>query len=114
VLANLACQGGLTCEQLLDSIEGAQNPCSEIEETMNTVCQGEENFCSTGGGGSLGDCDYSVECRGEATLKMTCDDNQCTCTSDGEPYATCNAEAICDDFADVGALESKFEVCCTF
>lgn len=114
VVANLACQGALTCEQLGDSIEGEQNPCSEIEETMNTVCQGDGDVCSTGGGGGVGDCDYSVECRGEAALKMTCDDNQCTCTSDGEPYATCNAEMICDDFADVEALESKFEVCCTF
>ncbi len=113
-LANLACQAGLTCEQLIDSIDGEQNPCSEIEETMNTVCEGDEDFCTTGGGGSLGDCDYSVECRGEAALKMTCDDNQCTCTSDDEPYATCNAEEICDSFADVEALESKFETCCTF
>lgn len=113
-LANLGCQGGLTCEQLFDSIDGEQNPCSEIEETMNTACQGDEDLCSTGGGGSLGDCDYIVECRGEAALKMICDDNQCTCTSDGEPYATCNAEAICDEFDDVEAIESKFEACCTF
>ena len=111
LVATLACQGALTCEQILDAMEQEMNPCTELEEQVEAICSEGGEICSEGGGGGPGDCEYSRQCRGESELAMKCDDETCVCTIDGVEVHSCAADAVCDD-PGVETLEAKFKACC--
>lgn len=93
-LALTSCIAGLTCEEFLQFTEGepVPYPCMEEEES---TCEGGEGECieGVGVGENPGDCVFSEDCDGDV-FEVSCADGEgCTCSENGEAFATCADDA---------------------
>lgn len=111
--AFLQCLVGMTCEQLLALYEDDDpGPCARTIAEVDEVC--EPSGCTTtyllDEQGT--DCVKEIECGGEASLAMKCDQGGCVCLTDGmQGGESCPSEGACESFA---TMDVKASECCGF
>jgi hypothetical protein len=112
--AYLQCIGTLTCEQAIDFLmNGNPGPCAEQVAEFDQLCEaGSECSIGQGGNPQETECSIDIQCMGEPSLEMQCNQQECVCLIDGmQEGGPCPAEMICKNS---DALLDKAEQCCGF
>lgn len=105
----LACFTGLSCDDLLASVDENSGACSEQRAAVTAACAGDECAKSVLGGGD--ECEVHVECPDAPVQQMICDAQTCTCLEDGVTVGECAAEGVC---SAADAIIDKTARCCGF
>ncbi|MFZ6177288.1 hypothetical protein [Nannocystis pusilla] len=105
----LACFTGLSCDDLLASVDENSAMCSEQKAAVTDACAGDECAQSVIGGGD--ECEVQLECPDGPVQRMVCDAQTCTCLEDGVTVGECAAEGVCDAG---DAIVDKAATCCGF
>lgn len=101
------CVSEMTCEEYEASLMGQPNPCQELGQQINNIC----DICPL----SIlsGDnCGMTQACEGEPKIEYRCTGDTCTCLVDDEKQGECPAADICG--ADFGTQAEAAKECCGF
>lgn len=109
--AVLHCAGTqLTCQEL-DEDGPEAGACAAVYEAFEQCADipPEYGECSESGEGSDTECKLTVTCENEPTEEFRCDTEVCECLLDGEVFAECPSEGVCEQD---GQLVAKRLECC--